>query len=89
MTVDLTDLPNIGPKTAAMLQEVGIDTVEALRSVGAIGAYRRLKFSFPRQVSLNALWALHGALTGVPWTTLEPAEKRRLRAALSPEDGRR
>jgi len=84
MIADLADLPNIGPKTAALLKEVGIDNVEALRSAGAVGAYRRLKFRFPRQVSLNALWALHGALAGVPWRSLDPDEKRRLKAALSP-----
>ena len=84
MTTGLTDLPNIGPKTAAMLIDVGIDDVAALKAAGAVGAYRRLKFRFPRETSLNALWALHGALAGMPWTALDDTLKARLKAKLRP-----
>lgn len=72
-------LPNLGPKTAARLAEVGIATEADLRALGAPAAYARLKHAFPRETSLNALWALHGALTGVPWTALDAATKARLK----------
>ena len=71
-------LKGIGPKTAAWLAEVGIGTVAELRAVGAAAAYRRLKHRDPKGVSLNALWALHGALEGIPWTQLDAAAKARL-----------
>lgn len=71
-------LPGIGPKTAAWLAEIGIHDCDSLRAVGAVEAYRRLRMASPQRVSLNALWGLHAALLGVPWTTLDADTKRRL-----------
>jgi len=73
-------LRNIGPKSAALLRAAGIDSVENLREIGAVAAYRRLKFVEPRRVSLNMLWALQGALTDRDWRDIPPAEKARLQA---------
>lgn len=73
-------LPNLGPKTAAWLREVGIDSESDLRALGAVAAYRRLKHWNAKLVSLNALWALHGALHDVPWNKIDPGTKARLRA---------
>jgi hypothetical protein len=33
-------------------------------------------------VTLNALWALHSALTGVPWNAISADVKQRLLAAV-------
>jgi len=76
----VTVLKGLGPKTAAWLEEVGISTVGELRAVGAAGAYRRLRHRDPRGASLNALWALHGALAGIHWTHVDPETKARLLA---------
>jgi DNA transformation protein len=84
----LAGLLNLGPKTAAWLAEVGIESEAELRRVGAIAAYRRLKHARPREVSLNARWALHGALIGTPWSKLDAAAKARLRAAVAGDRGR-
>jgi len=59
-------LPNIGPVSKRMLAAVGIRSVETLRQLGSIEAYRRVRAHDPR-ASLNLLWALEGALTGRPW----------------------
>lgn len=60
------DLPNLGPKSRQWLAQAGIATVEQLRHLGAPAAYVQVKRSgIP--VSLNLLWALEGALTGLPW----------------------
>ena len=48
--------------TQGWLDEAGIRTVADLRSIGSLEAYRRLKFMFSRQVSLNALYGLEAAL---------------------------
>jgi hypothetical protein len=53
----------------------------ALRRLGALAAYRRLKHAFPRQVSLVMLYALEGALRDCHWNHLPPAVKERLKAA--------
>ena len=58
--------PNIGPVSKRMLAAVGIRSVETLRRLGSIEAYRRVRAHDPR-ASLNLLWALEGALTGRPW----------------------
>ena len=83
----LASLPNIGPQTVRLLADVGIGSETELRALGAVPAFVRLRFRFPRQVSMNALWALHGALTGRPWTTLTADEKDRLRRAVSKAAG--
>lgn len=63
-------LPGIGPVTQGWLKEVGIRTESELRSIGAVEAYRRLKFMVPRQANLNALYALEAALRGCHWLDL-------------------
>ena len=63
-------LPGIGPVTQSRLADAGIRTVGELRSMGSAEAYRRLKFMLPRQVSLNALYALEAALRGCHWLHL-------------------
>lgn len=63
-------LPGIGPVTQSRLEDVGIRTVGDLRAMGSAEAYRRLKFILPRQVSLNALYALEAALRGCHWLDL-------------------
>ncbi|MBM6582650.1 TfoX/Sxy family protein [Microvirga sp. BT689] len=66
----LETLPGIGPVTQGWLTEVGIHTVGELRSIGAVEAYRRLRFMLPRRVNLNALYALEAALRGCHWLDL-------------------
>ncbi len=73
-------LRNVGPKSATLLRAAGIDSLEKLREIGAVAAYRRVKFVEPRAVSLNMLWALQGALTDRDWRDSPPVEKDRLRA---------
>ena len=75
----VVSLPGIGPKTARWLGEIGIESEAELRAVGAAAAYRRLKQHEPQAVTLNALWALHAALTGIPWTSIPPDDKARLK----------
>jgi DNA transformation protein len=73
-------LAGLGPKSEAWLREVGINTEEELRAIGAVAAYRRLKPWNPRLVSLNALYALHAALSGLHWRAVDDETKARLRA---------
>ncbi len=68
-------LPGIGPVTQRWLEEARIGTIDALKSIGAVEAYRRLKFMFPRNVTLNALYGLEAALRGCHWANLPPDVK--------------
>ncbi|MCB5177339.1 MULTISPECIES: TfoX/Sxy family protein [Microvirga] len=71
-------LPGVGPVTQGWLEEAGIRTVAELRAVGSVDAYRRLKFMFPRRVSLNALYGIEAALRGCHWLDLPPSVKSAL-----------
>ncbi|MDX1420210.1 MAG: TfoX/Sxy family DNA transformation protein [Rubricoccaceae bacterium] len=77
----LTGLKNLGPQSAAMLREVGIETPEGLREAGAVMAYKLLQYRFGR-VRVNALFlfALEGALTDRHWNSFTAAERACLRA---------
>jgi len=72
-------LPGIGPVTQSRLADAGIGTIGDLRTIGSVEAYRRLKFMLPRQVSLNALYALEAALRGYHWLDLPEDVKTALR----------
>lgn len=79
----LAALKNIGEKSAGWMIEVGVDTPEKLRDIGAIETYRRMKAAYPRQISLCALWALQGALLDTPYMHLPKELKDQLKAAVT------
>lgn len=81
MTDELARLKNIGPASARKLREVGIGSPAALRSLGALAAYRRLRHAFPREVTILMLYAIEGAVRGCHWNRLPPGVKERLKAA--------
>ncbi len=64
-----------------MLADVGIDSVSALRRLGAVAAYAKVKTTHPR-ASLNLLWALEGALTGLRWQDVAREHRTSLLLAL-------
>ncbi len=80
MMADVSSLRNLGPKTRQRLETVGICDAETLCRLGPAEAYRRLKAAFPQAISLNALWALAGAVEGRHWQSYSPAEKEALKA---------
>lgn len=79
---DLTSLRNIGPKSAAWLESVGINSVNELFDIGVEGAYRKVHAAYPDRVSLNMLYALQGALLDLPWNELPEEMKSQLRRAV-------
>jgi len=79
---DIESLANLGPKSAAMLANVGVTTLEELRALGAVAAYIRAKRAGHNKVSLNLLWALEGALIGMHWRDVAREHRTRLLMAL-------
>lgn len=75
----LSELPNIGPQSAAWLESVGIETDEDLSALGAVEAYLMVKEAYPDRVSLNMLWGLQGVLLDIPWNELPPEIKEDLK----------
>ena len=78
---DISELPNLGPKSKEMLADANIKTVAQLRKLGAVGAYAQVKQK-NASASLNLLWALEGALTGLPWQTVAREHRTSLLLAL-------
>ena len=81
--MNISDLPNFGPKSLQMLAQAGIHTLEQLRELGAVRAYVLVKYSGSCS-SLNLLWEIEGALSGRHWR--EVAKHDRLRLLLELED---
>ncbi len=81
--MEISDLPNFGPKSQQMLAQAGIRTLDQLRELGAVRAYVLVKRTGAGS-SLNLLWAMEGALSGRPWQ--EVAKYDRLSLLLELED---
>lgn len=73
----ITELRNLGPASARMLETIGIRTRADLERVGPVLAYRALKDMRPN-VSLNLLWAMHGAMTNQRWDRLSDEVREQL-----------
>lgn len=78
---DLAGLPNLGPASAEMLRAAGIADLARLRALGAVHAFAQVRRSQPK-ASLNLLWALEGALTGLPWQQVARDHRTSLLLAL-------
>jgi DNA-3-methyladenine glycosylase I len=78
----VAELPNLGERTAQWLAAAGIRTVRELSEIGPVGAYRILKgHGYP--ATLNLAYAVHGALSGIDWRRLSPADKAVLKSAIA------
>jgi len=83
----IADLPNLGPKSQRVMASAGVTSVEQLRQLGSVAAYVLAKRS-GTNVSLNLLWALEGALTGVPWQEVARLHRTSLLLALEEHERR-
>jgi len=80
---ELLSLKNIGPKTADWLVAIGIQSGAEIEALGAVVVYRRLQDRYP--VTLNALWALQGAIMDLPFNQLPEVIKADLLRQLAEE----
>jgi DNA transformation protein len=83
---EIADLPGLGPKSQAMLAGAGINTVPQLTRLGSVRAYAKVKAT-GSNASLNLLWALEGALTGLPWQVVAKEHRLSLLLALEALNG--
>ncbi|WOC31687.1 MULTISPECIES: TfoX/Sxy family protein [Caproicibacterium] len=71
---ELAQLPNIGEKVEAQLNQVGITTYDELKRQGAQQAWLHIQVIDP-SACIHRLLALEGALQGIPKKLL-PAERK-------------
>jgi DNA transformation protein and related proteins len=60
--------PGLGSKSEATLADAGITSFEQLDSLGAVRAFAMVRRA-AGEPSLNLLWRLEAAISGVPWQT--------------------
>lgn len=77
----IADLPGLGPRSQQMLAQAGIQSVGQLRELGAVAAYVRTRRA-TGGVSLNLLWGLEAALSGLPWQVVAREHRTSLLLAL-------
>ena len=77
----IAELPGLGPRSETMLAGAGITSVAQLRRLGSVRAYLKVKAT-GANASLNLLWALEGALTGLPWQVVAREHRLSLLLAL-------
>jgi len=65
---------NVGPKSAAWLRQVGVRSLEDLRTTGVVPTFMKVRRAGFRP-SLNLLYAMEGALLDCHWQEV-PEERR-------------
>ena len=58
-------------------------SITALKNLGPVAAYCRLKHMAPRQITLVCLYALQGALSDIHWNKIPAPQKEALRGRVS------
>lgn len=75
---ELSKLPNIGKTVEAQLIQVGIDTTEKLKEIGAKEAWLKI-LEIDESACINRLMALEGAIQGVKKSLLSDEAKADLK----------
>lgn len=79
MTTPVSSIRNLGPAMEAACARAGIDSAEALRSLGTDAAYAKL-LATGEKPHFIGYYVLDMALQGRPWNDCKGAEKDALRA---------
>jgi DNA transformation protein and related proteins len=74
-------IPGLGPMSMAALARAGIGSLAELQRVGSVDAYVKAKRCSPN-VSLNLLWALEAAISGIHWREVARVHRTSLLLAL-------
>lgn len=77
---------SLGPRSAQMLVAAGITSIEQIRALGSVTSFLRVKQS-GQPASLNLLWALEGAATGLRWQVVAREHRASLLLALDQMQG--
>ena len=81
-------LRNIGPAGERWLAQIEVHSADDLRDMGAVEAWRRLRFFIGPHVNLMALIAFEAALLDIPWQALPADRRAELKAIAEAEKAR-
>jgi DNA transformation protein and related proteins len=85
--MEISSLPGLGPKSQEMLAAAGITSVDMLKQLGSVRAYAKVKQTGCKP-SLNLLWGLESAISGLPWQEVAKTHRTSLLVALDALDSR-
>ena len=74
----LSDLPNIGKEVERQLNEVGINSYEQLKELGAQAAWLKIQ-EIDESACIHRLYALEGAICGISKKLLPMDKKAELK----------
>ncbi|CAH0529704.1 TfoX/Sxy family DNA transformation protein [Vibrio hippocampi] len=66
----IKDLPNMQYKTERMLRKAGINSIEELRELGPVNAYRAICLNQDKNPGVNLLYHIAGAIDGIHWSII-------------------
>lgn len=78
---EIANMNNFGPASEKWLNAIGVFTMSDLVRLGSIHAYRLMK-ERGFNVTLNMLYAMEGAILGVPWNQVPDRLKAELKTAI-------
>jgi len=76
---ELSGLPNVGKVLEGSLRQVGIDTPEQLRQLGAEEVFLRIRTQVDTSACLRMLYGIEGAIQGIPDKDLSTETKSELK----------
>lgn len=76
------EFKGLGRNSLPLLRSLGITSRQQLDAIGAIDAYRQLKARYPKEVSLNMLWALYAVVNRLELTDVTPDIKDHVKSLL-------
>lgn len=79
----IREFPGLGPKSEAMLALAGITSFEEMKALGSARTFAMVRRTAAKP-SLNLLWGLEAAVSGVPWQTV--ARQNRLALLMELEE---
>jgi TfoX-like protein len=83
----ISSLSGLGPKSQAMLAKAGITSSEQLRALGSVAAFVMVKRAGCGP-SLNLLWGLESALSGMHWREIAHQHRTSLLFAVEEHERR-
>ena len=78
----LSQIKNLGPKTAEWLYDNGVESLQDIEDFGAVNLYLLLK-SRGYKISKVAIYAFEGAIRNVHWNALSDEVKNQLNEELA------
>ena len=82
-TLGPESMTGIGAVSAGWLKQAGIRKASQVRELGAVACYLKVIEHSDASANLNLLWALQGAIEGLHWTMISPAQRDKLKAELA------